>query len=1585
MKPNMIKKWSIALLVAAGAAGLTGCEGMRVDEGASESDHSGIVADRAITGQLSGVVVDEHGRALEGATISAYGLSTTSKVNGTWTLSNVPITNLVISNVYDNGSSTTLPTDQDADENSPMVAKGKIYTTFSMKDHATFHSTYEGAIAVITHSGDESGANSIVVSEISATIPYVELSKMDRTFVGNVYDLGESNFAFQKSAPSSVQLRLLPNYVDDNLYGFDGTDNNTQNLGGNEVESAEFSPGYYGVDPVTVALDNGSFTISGAGALRSGYELRVDGTSYRPAQYPEWNTGLQQTLIYVYDANNQPLIDVQNQLPNNGTTGAIAAGGGDNISEGAYWKIEKLNIATGTNSLVTDFGNLYVENFEAQDNADPTVALFSYYGGPDNLDTGGNQTYENDNITIDSDVATALGTTQPLVVVFDQDMRSIDGNIITTAPNAVRLYDDKLTLVDISSATLDGRTLTITTTAAMSTGFYRLVLKRDRFVDKNGERLAASNPFGAGNEIAIGDDRLGQEDYFDSIYGINYGTSAYSLASVSNLVQNADDSLAKTTAPRIFIEAGTSSATEEVRLDRLREAVKHVIVDDTSGALDNLSFTEFDDDDNVTFSQASVNFVAGAGNYKFAVTNGAGVAISSSTTVTGTGTIALTTGVLSGGFTDSEATFNVASPGTVTVTVDNASVGYTVGVTPLGELATTDSGQTVNVTLVDQTHPRVALQFSSDNGQDNGTVAVFNYSSTDETGETVYDGQSRLLYPKLNLTASLYDKFGYRSRTEVSDTNTTGSTALSDDLNTNSRNTPLLATTAATVDNPGTTESGLNNNVYTPADYTAWITQTISSGTATCTYYVADAGLDVTWYKSDSTGVIVTPFDTVADTDEDNSTTEGFAALSPALTVAAHTAATAGANVGQPMVKSPSNCGVAGTPVLGSPVRTIVIETTEDVDNITYDATFQAVEGAILDNGSTNVVRTNVIAGSDLATEITGLTNAAAGENHILLTLNDWRNVDESPRWQDGTSQTDVANSIDEGLSLNSLLQLVGVKDLNGNTAVADHAVGVLIADATPALATDAAGTDGSGTSTDTIAVTFDQQLNSTGTLTSVTVDDNGTQTTAHSVRTAVGAAIAYVDPFGSSQTITVTGAASGATLSITGGDFGYVPSFNGASQDIRYASLQDNNYNSWDVLANTSDQYDDSGAPTLRDVVDVFPPRLRYRAADYTNIARDNSSVFLAAVSAPATLSGAHATQNQDNDTTYTAGVDLDASAASGFMNIAAGGGAEEDMRLYNIWNSTAQRMPDNNSGPTDYDRVVLTFTGSDNISVSGGAFAYYYRPEVDNITNANIYDNITNAARGNIIDAIQATDGVNDNASIAVDEVDGNKLVFLFPDIQSWTFDAGESMTSHRLVLDNVSINGTPYVISIAPPTGTALIGTSGTDDAASTDDVTAQAINVTYYRKVWLQLSDNVSVIQTADVVSAERDNNTTLAFMEDLASTTAVTAFDRGVNYFDDATDTDTVLDQTTTSDITLFTHTASVTDNTTTINHVTNFGESPTTNELIGHDAHFTLTAVDEAGNSSTVKITRRRGHGYSSVNGGTVITNQIGGTALGLD
>ena len=65
MKPNMIKKWSIALLVAAGATGLTGCEGMRVDEGASTATNNGNIQvspnGAALKANLSGTVVDDFG------------------------------------------------------------------------------------------------------------------------------------------------------------------------------------------------------------------------------------------------------------------------------------------------------------------------------------------------------------------------------------------------------------------------------------------------------------------------------------------------------------------------------------------------------------------------------------------------------------------------------------------------------------------------------------------------------------------------------------------------------------------------------------------------------------------------------------------------------------------------------------------------------------------------------------------------------------------------------------------------------------------------------------------------------------------------------------------------------------------------------------------------------------------------------------------------------------------------------------------------------------------------------------------------------------------------------------------------------------------------------------------------------------------------------------------------------------------------------------------------------------------------------------------------------------------------------------
>jgi len=450
-------------------------------------EHSGNVSDRAaITGKLDGKVVDEYGYPLEGVNVSAYGMNTITDASGSWTLSDVPITGLMISSVYDIGSSTTLPTE------------GKIYTTFSKAGYATFHSTYEGALALITHSGDGSGPNSIVVSGISATIPYVELPKMNRTFTGTVYDTStffRSPVVGEFSpVTADVQMRLIPNYVDDDLYGFDGDTTDS-------LASEEFSPGYYGVDPVTVGLDgDGKFTITGVGALRSGYELRVDGTGWRPSKYPHWDTGNQQTPIRVFNANNVDLDDVR------GGVAGQTNPGGSGVEDGAYWKIEKLNITTGTNSLVTDFGKLYAQNFEAQEGIDPKVAFISFLGGPDNLDASGGRDFHGEYAVINSDMATDLGNTIQIIVVFDQDMAPIDGNIIDTYGRAIILFYENGNIVDISSAILDGRTLTITTTATMAEGNYFLRLHRDVFVDMNSERLAAS---GGGD--------------FYSEFGIQYG------------------------------------------------------------------------------------------------------------------------------------------------------------------------------------------------------------------------------------------------------------------------------------------------------------------------------------------------------------------------------------------------------------------------------------------------------------------------------------------------------------------------------------------------------------------------------------------------------------------------------------------------------------------------------------------------------------------------------------------------------------------------------------------------------------------------------------------------------------------------------------------------------------------------------------------------------------------------------------------------------------------------------------------------------------------------------------------------------
>jgi hypothetical protein len=282
----------------------------------------------------------------------------------------------------------------------------------------------------------------------------------------------------------------------------------------------------------------------------------------------------------------------------------------------------------------------------------------------------------------------------------------------------------------------------------------------------------------------------------------------------------------------------------------------------------------------------------------------------------------------------------------------------------------------------------------------------------------------------------------------------------------------------------------------------------------------------------------------------------------------------------------------------------------------------------------------------------------------------------------------------------------------------------------------------------------------------------------------------------------------------------------------------------------------------------------------------------------------------------------------------------------------------------------VVLSWDTGTELSVSSGAQVYYHRPVVDNITNNNIY--VTNNVAGAIVDT-QAT--INDNNSIAVDSIDNNTLVFLFPEVEYGAFDPDEDISSHRLILDNVSINGTPYLISIAPPTGASLIlGASAT--ASSTDSTDLPA--VTYFRKAFLEVADNVNSLFTNTSYNTEQSLDTQIQFKEPVASA-SLSSESEGVNYVD-SNDADTVADESTTTDIIDFTYSATVDNDTVTINAQTNYGETNPT-VRVGHGASLTLTVTDAAGNSSNVEIIRNRAHG-ASVNGYPVITTTISGSAL---
>jgi hypothetical protein len=228
------------------------------------------------------------------------------------------------------------------------------------------------------------------------------------------------------------------------------------------------------------------------------------------------------------------------------------------------------------------------------------------------------------------------------------------------------------------------------------------------------------------------------------------------------------------------------------------------------------------------------------------------------------------------------------------------------------------------------------------------------------------------------------------------------------------------------------------------------------------------------WYPSNAAG---TPSSVVAVSDDDGSMTTVPPALDNYTITGTYTQALAGGGnaPGNILKENSTKTGCdAGASSSYDFDRTVVLNMTEGVSAPADLAAFKAQTGVC--------GQTNIVSGSELDNSSTGITKVSGpssgfNNDHLLLTFGDWRTIDDSNHFTSNT-EAGIANSAFDGSSGNDLMQIVSVQDASGLAATAGNGRGVLIVDATPALATKM--TASGSTAGSSLTIGFDQTI-STG------------------------------------------------------------------------------------------------------------------------------------------------------------------------------------------------------------------------------------------------------------------------------------------------------------------------------------------------------------------------------------------------------------------------------------------------------------------------------------------------------------------------
>jgi hypothetical protein len=1119
---------------------------MRVDEGASSATNSGNVNvapnGAALRANLSGNVVDDFGRGMSGVTVYAYGKSTTTDNGGNWVMSNVPVTGINVNS-----------TPQNLEQTTDLTTSGSIYVTYSKAGYAEYKSKISNP-AVITHYGTAGGnPNSIIVDNLVAS-ESVQLPELINSVTGILIDRGsyyKAPFAKYDMA-SGLTVRLVPAVdVVNNAYG------SAAQIGAGATECYE-GCGFYSVNEMVATTDNsGVFTFANVPKIPGGYIMRVDQAGYRPMARPNDGTGfsydyddsynvgtLTTQLNENFDAWNVTVQADENQNYWWGIDFDVKSKNGTLTSLEDLYVGDFLVAATNVVEGITVDGRYGTVNDSSGDIVNDGHNNFG--AAANTVGTWNNGT---NTVTIDSNIVD-LGSTA-LRLIFSGDM--IPHAVSEIPARGIVIFDaagNELTW-DSTKTTVEDRTLTLHLAETPTAGrdFY-IRLHRDVFADMAGQRLVQDvDPNQAADTANISSDPATDNDAADdngnnswyTEYVVRYIDPLITAPAVENVAQATIDRAIRTTALFGTVAAGTASLSSlqasDARIEELLDAVliragatgaSLATVDTAAAATNTATFTG---------STADVSFTAvNGGRYRVSVIDSDGVSLTlvaaTAGTLVGADATNIVVGEFDGATGNTNTTGDVSLDFTATVGGDttdptakirlsNVSPGFRVTIRRVNDFGDILAGSTAQtIILADDFEPHVAIQNSQRNGQDTQVTvggamlaslgAPHNDGNFDtlDTAEMIFQcgvetsddngenevGDAAYYFPKLNLSASLYDKSKLRGLTEIVNPGSLLSTALNQGqtgfvtaedtvtgsiytstLSQNALNTPLLATVAADNTKVGTTATGRSDEYYTTSDYDSWGLAGITADADACNYYTAAFDTNTgtflqRWDKAtDNSGALVTPVNTADSVTDDNNDQDDFPTAGYTIVGTKAVTLADGSTQSASIAEGPTGCGVLGSNTYAF-TRSAILNVTEAVvapDDLTTFGSQQGVCGQ-------NNIPTGELSATTGLTGITGADTAKGFNNdHLVLTFGDWRTIDDSNHFT-SNAEAAIANEMSEGSSLTDLLQIVSLADANGVKATAGSGRGVLIVDATPPMATYL---ENNGSS---VVIGFDQTVSTT-------------------------------------------------------------------------------------------------------------------------------------------------------------------------------------------------------------------------------------------------------------------------------------------------------------------------------------------------------------------------------------------------------------------------------------------------------------------------------------------------------------------------